>query len=210
MRVKALISAALSALALSSCNGVPISTQWKLRNFDLGTTDLSTFRVALRTPEWAVPTPDKTVLVASLAPKDGKGEERKVELHAQRSVHAEDAGDIARLSQKEGAVAFYEVSARDLATARALQAEAQRLKREGGGSDGKVSVDRGAVCRRGDVPEGPILVDLFVHPDDSIGWLPVFDGYDMRPLLKTPEDVRKFEEGAPPCEKHAKRVELTR
>jgi hypothetical protein len=210
MRVKTLISAALSALTLSSCNGVPISTQWKLRSFDLDATDLATFRVALRAPEWAVPTPEKTVLLATLAPKDGKGDARSVELHAQRAVHAEDAGEIARLSQKGGGVAFYEVSARDLTTARALQAEAQRLKREGGGSDGKVSVERGVVCRRGATPEGPILVDLFVHPDDSTGWLPVFDGYDVRDLIKTPEDLRKFEEGAPLCDKHALRVETMR
>lgn len=210
MRAKALLSAVLSALTLSSCNGVPISTQWKLRNFDLGTADLSAFRIALRTPEWAAPTPDKTVLLATLAPKDGKGEERKVELHAQLAVHAEDAGDIARISQKEGAVAFYEVAAQDLAAARALQAEAQRLKREGGGSEGKVSVERGLVCRRGDAPDGPILVDLFIHPDDSIGWLPAFDGYDVRDLIKTPEDMRKFEEGAPLCDKHTKRVEMRR
>lgn len=210
MRFNGLFSAFLSALTLSACTGVPISTQWKLRNFDLGTADLSAFRLALRAPDWAAPTPDKTLLRATLAPKGGTGEGRNVALHAQRALHAEDAGDIARLSQKGGSVAFYEVSARDLATARALQAEAQRLKGEGGGSDGKVSVEGGVVCRRGEIPEGPILIDLFIHPDDSIGWLPVFEGYDVRALLKTPEDVRKFEEGAPPCEKHTKRVDAAR
>jgi hypothetical protein len=199
MRLRSLIFAALSSMALSCCNGVPIATQWKLRNFDLGTTNLSTFRVALRAPEWAVATPDNAVLVATLGPKDGTGEERKVELHTQRALYAEDTAEIARLSQKPGAVAFYEVSARDFATASALQAEAQKLEREGHGSDGKVTIQRGIICRRSAIPEGPIFIDLFIHPDDTTGWLPLFEGYDMRAMIPKREDLQKFEESAPLC-----------
>lgn len=200
MRAHSLISLFLSALALSSCNGVPIATQWKLRNFDLGAADVSKVRAALRTPNWLVPTPDKSVLVVRLAPRDGNGDEQKIELRLQRAVHPDDARAIASISSKAGPLAFYEVSSRDLAAARAAQDEAQRLKRDDGAKHAKLSVERGVACRRGPVPEGPIPVDLFIHTDDETGWLPVFDEFDLRALLKTPEDLRKFEEGAPLCD----------
>lgn len=207
MRITGLIFIAFSAALLSGCSwDVPIATQWKLRAFDMGTADLTKLRFALRTPEWAAPTPDKTVLVTTFASEGEKDGERNVEIHLHRAAYAKDAEDIANLSQKTGPLDVYEIAPRDLATAQALQAEARKLKAEGRHGHNGVKVDRGLACRKANVPDGAIPIDVFIHPDDEIGWLPLLENYDVRALLKTPEDLRKFEEGAPLCDKHAQRA----
>jgi hypothetical protein len=31
------------------------------------------------------------------------------------------------------------------------------------------------------VPGGPISIDVCLHPDDEIGWLPLLEDFDLRP-----------------------------
>jgi hypothetical protein len=201
----------LLALALAGCNGVPLATQWKLRHFDLGAADVSKIRVALRAPDWTTPTPDKTVIEAT-RPQDGG--ERKLVIHLRRAQHAEDAAEIARLGRDPAPLAIYEAAPRDLAAVRAFQEEAAKAKRDGGAGKGERAAGKGEVktgagvaCRNGAVPEGPIPINVYLHADDETGWLPLLEGYDLRPGVKTEDDRRALDESVPPCGKHAARAE---
>src|SRR5664279_1368988 len=113
----ALLIPTILALTLAGCNGVPLTTQWKLRHFDLGTADVSKLRVALRAPDWATPTPDKTVIEASRAQDDGR---RELTIHLHRARHADDAAEVARAAKDTTALAVYEIAPRDLAAVRAF------------------------------------------------------------------------------------------
>lgn len=202
MRVSPLIPP-LVALTLAGCNGVPLMTQWKLRHFDLATADVSRLRVALRAPTWVTPTPDKAVLEATRARDEG---DRKSTIHLRRAQHSNDATELARLTRGATPLAVYEIAPQDLAAVADLQAEAAKAKQEGGGAKGSVTIGSGVACRSGAVPDGPISIDVYLHPDDEIGWLPLLEEFDLRPGIKTDEDWRAFDDSVPPCDAPAVRA----
>jgi len=193
----------LLALLLGGCNGVPLMTQWKLRHFEFGAADISKLRVALRGPEWATPTPEKAVLEVTSARDDGA---RKSIVHLRRAQHANDAIDLARLARTAAPLAVYEVAPEDLAAVADLQAEAAKAKQEGSAGKGSIKIGSGVACRNGPVPGGPIAIDVYLHPDDEIGWLPLLEEFDLRPGLKSDEDWRAFDDSVPPCAKPAARA----
>lgn len=204
MRASVLLPTVL-ALALAGCNGVPLATQWKLRHFDLGTADVSRLRVALRAPDWATPTPDKTVMEATRFLDDG---ERKLTIHLRRALHASDVAEVARVATDATRLAIYEIAPYDLAAVRAFQEEAAKARHEGAVHRSDVRIGKGVACRKGAVPAGPIPIDVYLHADDEIGWLPLLEGFDLRAQIKNDDDMRAFDESVPLCGKHSVRVKL--
>jgi hypothetical protein len=61
-----------------------------------------------------------------------------------------------------------------------------------------VKIDKGVGCRKAGVPEEPITIDVYLHADDEIGWLPLLEGFDLRPQIRNDEDRRTFDESVPP------------
>ncbi|GLI94176.1 hypothetical protein [Methylocystis echinoides] len=176
-RLVAVVVLFLAVLALAGCNDVPISTQWKLRGFDLGVADMSQLRVAARAPSWASPTPEKTFIAARIDIGDG-GAGRALDIHLRRAAHPEDRAALARLAPASESLVVYEVAPGDLPAVRALQLEAQQAK--AAGRRGRIDVRGDLACRSEPIPEGPILVDVFIHASDEIGWLPLLERYDLR------------------------------
>jgi hypothetical protein len=104
-------------------------------------------------------------------------------------------------------LAVFEIDPRDLAGAAAAQEEAKRMKKESPAPlRAEVTIDH-AACRSGAVPSGPIPIDLYVHTDKDVGWLPFFQGYDLRPdPAHDAEFMEKFAEHVPPCGKLSNRL----
>jgi hypothetical protein len=204
MRAASLIPTIL-ALTLAGCNGVPLTTQWKLRHFNLGTADVAKLRVALRAPDWATPTPDKAVIEATRTQDDG---ERKLAVHLRRARHADDATEVARVAKDMTPLAIYEIAPNDLAAVRSFQEETAKATREGATRKSDVKIGRGVACRNGAVPAGPIPIDVYLHPDDETGWLPLLEGFDLRPQIRNDDDMRAFDDSVPLCGKHTVRVKL--
>jgi hypothetical protein len=197
MRVMPLLPLLLT-LALAGCNGVPLLTQWKLRHFDVSTADIAKLRIALRAPDWVTPTPDKTLIEATRAQDDG---ERQTFIRLRRALHADEAAELARIAPEPARLEIYEVAPQDLAAVAGLQQDALRARREGGANKGSLKIGSGVACRNAAVPEGPILIDVYIRPDDETGWLPLLQGFDLRPGLGTVEAMRDFDASVPPCEK---------
>lgn len=61
----------LPALLVAACATVPVSTMWKMRNFDLATTDIRKLRAAVRTPNFVHIGADKTKLKMTLTDEQG-------------------------------------------------------------------------------------------------------------------------------------------
>ena len=169
------------AWTLAGCNGVPLMSQWKLRHFNLGTADVSRLRVALRALDWATPTPDKTVMEATRVQDDG---EHKSTIHLRRALHADDANEIARVAHDAASLAVYEIAPRDLAAVRVFQEETANARREGGVRRSDLRIGKSVACRNGVIPDGPIPIDVYLHPDDEIGWLTLMEGFDVRPQIR--------------------------
>jgi hypothetical protein len=186
-----------SALLLSACNGVPLSTQWKLRSFDLSTADVAPLRLALRAPDWLEPTPTSARVVATYWREGEEAAKRVVTIRLVPAAHAEDRPILAGLdSATNGGLMVFEADRRDLAAIRAAQEEGKRWRESGAKAHGALDLEGGLYCRRAEIPAGGVIFDVYVHADDGLGWLPLLIGHDAHP---PGADEKKLADFMPPC-----------
>jgi len=204
------------AFALSGCNGVPLSTIWKLRNFQFANANVSKIRAAVRFPDWLTPTPEKARGEVHRATIEGESEAPQQAIHLQRARVAGDPAALAALSPNAENAVVVEVAPRDLLALRAVQEEAKRRVANGvkaGGKPGGITFKENIACRKTDMPTtGPILIDLWFHPDDEIGWVTVYERYDVGPMIEkaVKENPKAVDEALPPCEKRDARPEAAK
>ena len=189
-------------LSLAGCNGAPISTQWKLRDFNASTADLAQLRVAIRGPDWVTPTPENAAIEVRYW-RDG-GDEARAQTLALRLQRAAHPGDRETLTALGGApsLTIVELTPRSLGAARSAQQEAARFKTEGARTRGRMIMSGSFACRRTEVPVGPIAIDVFIHADDETGWLPLYADYDAR---DGEQDQAVLDEALPPCPEKGKK-----
>ena len=184
-------------LTLGSCNGAPLSTQWKLRSFNLNTADLSQLRIALRAPAWVTPTPEKTVIEARYWLGDDEASASGAALQLRRGARPEDVEALSRLGGEPLPI-VYEIAPQSLGPAHALQLEALRLKAQGV-THGRIHISGAVACRRGAIPPGPISVDAFVHVDEDTGWLPLYEQHNVRSDVTDAEEEARLAQLIPAC-----------
>ena len=189
-------------LSLAACNGAPISTQWKLRDFNASTADLAQLRVAIRGPDWVTPTPENAAIEVRYW-RDG-GDEARAQTLALRLQRAAHPGDRETLTALGGApsLTIVELTPRSLGAARSAQQEAARFKTEGARTRGRMIMSGSFACRRTEVPVGPIAIDVFIHANDETGWLPLYADYDAR---DGEQDQAVLDEALPPCPEKGKK-----
>lgn len=186
-----------SALFLSACNGVPLSTQWKLRSFDLSTADVAPLRVALRAPDWLEPTPTSARVVVAYWREGEEAAKRVLTIRLVSGAKAEDGPILAGLeSTLSGGLVVFEADRRDLAAIRAAQEEGMRWRESGAKAHGSLELDGGLFCRRAEIPAGAVIFDVYVHTDDALGWLPLLIGHDAH---RPGADEKKLADFMPPC-----------
>jgi hypothetical protein len=191
----------LSSFGLAACNGESLSTQWKLRKFDPATADIAQVRIAVRPPAWATPTPEKTIVSAKYEFDDGAAG-RQLDIRLRRADHAEDRAELERLAPGGGLV-VYEAAPGDLGAVRALQSDIEAAKQAGRHGRGAIEAGGSLACRTGEVPEGPVRIDAYIHASDVFGWLPLVEGHDLSASLNANENWRAL---VPVCEKSASRA----
>ena len=189
-------------LSLAACNGAPISTQWKLRDFNASTADLAQLRVAIRVPDWVTPTPENAAIEVRYW-RDG-GDEARAQTLALRLQRAAHPGDRETLTALGGApsLTIVELTPRSLGAARSAQQEAARFKTEGARTRGRMIMSGSFACRRTEVPVGPIAIDVFIHANDETGWLPLYADYDAR---DGEQNQAVLDEALPPCPEKGKK-----
>jgi hypothetical protein len=184
-------------LSLSACNGVPIITQWKLRSFDLATADVAPLRIALRAPDWLQFTPAGARVVATYWREGEEEEKRVLTIRLVSAAHEADRPALAGLeAAAAGKIAIFEADRRDLAAIRAAQEEGKRWREAGAKGHGALDLDGGLFCRHAEIPNGPLLLDIYVHTDDGLGWLPLLLGHDAH---APGADEKKLADFMPPC-----------
>jgi hypothetical protein len=188
-------------LAVSGCNGPSIATQWTLRNFNVATADLAQTRFALGGPPWIAATPERGAIeVRYWRDGDDEATAKLMTLRLQKATHASDREALEKAGGTPS-LAVIELTPASLAAARAAQQEAAHLKAEGAKTRGRIHLAGTLGCRRGDIPPGPIPIDIFVHADNETGWLPLDAGLDARASAKDEADL---DESLPPCPQQAK------
>lgn len=201
-----LLAAAL-AFGLAGCNGVSVSTMWKLRNFKFVDADLAKVRGAIRTPAWLTSTPEKAIAETQGATLEGQAEAAKQLVRLQSLRNATDAAALGA----PNAVVFG-IATRDVALLRTLQETAKKNEASGAkvAQKGSLQFTANVACRTGDIPAtGPIPVGLWFHPSDDIGWVTVWEGYDVRPMIEAAQQEKpgSIDEVIPSCDKRAPKAE---
>jgi hypothetical protein len=207
VRIRSAAGFAALLFALSGCAKIPIATQWKLRSFKLETADLRPLRVAVRAPNWIIPTPDSGKILLTYWREGDEGSRRTTTFKLKRANYPGDREALMELAGAEP-MAVFEIDRRDLALAAEAQADARRRKQESPSQNhAEMTIDR-AGCRANEAPPGPMPFDLYVHTDDAIGWLPVLHDYDLRPDAgHEKEFLEKFAQHVPLCGKLADRLD---
>jgi len=87
-----------------------------------------------------------------------------------------------------------------------LQADAVQAKQAGRANKSSLRIGSGVACRNGAIPDGPVTIAVYLHPDDELGWLPLLQEFDLRPGIKNAEDWRALDYSVPPCARPAARA----
>jgi hypothetical protein len=190
--------ASVVLLFIAGCNGFSLTTALKMRKFDPLTADPMEVRIALRGPEWMVPSFDdmKILIKADVWHHDPLSYAfRLKKVMASREGAALRSAGVA----PEG-LTILEVD--PLETASMREALASILAYKKAGYQVAISValwNRDlSGCTDFRPPEGPVIMDVYVHLDDSSGWMPLFEKRDFS------HEIGKTDQTRANCEADAK------
>ena len=148
-------------------------------------------------PIGSSPRPDGARVVATYWREGAEGEKRVLTIRLVAAAHEEDGPILAGLDRRtSGRLAVFEADRRDLSAIRAAQEEGARWRESGAKTHGSLDLEGGLFCRRAEIPSGPLPIDVYVHTDDALGWLPLLLGHDAHP---PGADEKKLADFMPPC-----------
>ena len=205
MRLRSLAAAFVLGVALSACGHMPVSTMVALRNFDFAAFDPAGLRAAVRAPDWIDARPGGARLTVSLW-TSGRENEKRTEVFVLTEANAaHDAAALASHRVSGTRLVAYRIAEADFARVRSLQAEGRDMKQQNPGrSHMKLTIDVDG-CRRGPIPDGPILTTTLLKPDSGSGFLVFLDRVDLRRVVAGAGANLEME--LPPCGKFAARAE---
>jgi hypothetical protein len=194
MRLRSLAAAFVLGVALSACGHMPVSTMVALRNFDFAVFD-----------PWIDARPGGARLTVSLW-TSGRENEKRTEVFVLTEANAaHDAAALASHRVSGTRLVAYRIAEADFARVRSLQAEGRDMKQQNPGrSQMKLTIDVDG-CRRGPIPDGPILTTTLLKPDSGSGYLVFLDRVDLRRVVASAG--ANLETELPPCGKFATRAE---
>ncbi|MBG0812460.1 hypothetical protein IY145_24325 [Methylosinus sp. H3A] len=189
--------------SLAACGHMPVSTLWALRSFDAANVDSKTLRAAIRMPEALEPRPGGVTLTVGWW-RDGEENNRHEAKFALLETTAPE--DIAPLTGEKTAgtrLYAYRVDPADHARIRALQQRSLEEKaRNPGATHGSFGVGADS-CRRGELPDGPLLTTSYLRTRSSGDYLTLLKDVDLRTAVTTEKPLAAL---LPPCEKFALRA----
>lgn len=195
-RLFALALATALATTLVACSHVPVSTIWALRNFDAAAFDPAVLRAAVRLPETFEPQKGGVKLTVGWWRDGEENAKHELKLALKDTTASEDVAPLAD-EKKAGARIFaYRIDPADFAAIRARQKEFLEEKaRNPGKTHGSFNVSADA-CRRGDFPQGPLLLTTYLRTQPSGAYLTVVKDIDLR---EAPTKEKSLEDLVPPC-----------
>lgn len=185
-------------LFLAGCNGVPLTTIWKMRKLDPLTADPAQVRIALRGPQWMAPMfDDMRIRIRSDV---WHHDPLSYTFHLKKVDAAREGAALGRAGLASEDLTILQVDPVETASMR--EALESILAYKKAGYQGATSValwNRDlAGCTDFRLPEGPIIMDVYVHLDDSSGWMPLFENRDFS------DEIGKIDQSGANCEIDAK------
>lgn len=174
----------LPSLLIAGCASVPLSTMWKMRNFDLGTTDVRQLRAAVRTPDFMRIADGKVILSMTLT--DTKG-----------IVHADEKFKLVRVKKPSQAAGLrryakpgfslhaFRLSAKDVERMDMFRHQQSLLKiRFGSQLRGSMRV-LASGCEMAGHSGQPLAITTYLKAAETGGYIPLTSELDLRKYTKT-------------------------
>ncbi len=169
-----------AALFLCGCNGVSLATLWKMRKINPLTTDPAQLRIALRAPEWMTPLLDHAQL--RIRADIWGGEPIVGSFRLSRTNDPRDVTALRDAGLNSENMLFFAVASSATRSMRDILEQISAVKKTG--HVGRMSVGLWnrdlAGCTSFQLPEGPVIVDVYVRLNDATGWVPFYEGHDFR------------------------------
>ncbi|MEP0743103.1 MAG: hypothetical protein ABJM26_14135 [Anderseniella sp.] len=169
----------LICAVLASCATIPVTSIYKLRNFDLATTDVSRLRVAVQIPQSIRIRPAGVRMVVAARLENGSLNQQEVfvleELDT-RTGSAEQPPKPAKWTQ----VAAYRLKSADTDRITGFREKIAQLKQRNGDEvKGSIGIDVDS-CARTLIADGPVLITTWIKSEETVEYVVLSRNLDLR------------------------------
>jgi hypothetical protein len=184
----ALIAALFSLVSCASVNPIGLA---RLAAMDPLATDPAQLAVAARLPEALKLRTGDLVMTVKTDGATGADAIDETFLLDVKEAKAGEAGVI--VPQADERLQTARVAEPDIARLRATQAKARTIKAAGGKKgSGAISINVRGGCKTGELPAGPLNLNIFMESGKGGGWFPVVSNLELRKALGA-EVIAKIE-----------------
>ncbi len=179
----------LLLFTLASCGSVPVSSMYKLRNFDIQTTNLAKFYAAVRIPQ-SLSLREKAVAVELGFSSKEAGIKFKERIYFQQY---DNISSPALKAEKRAGykVSTYRMSESDAEKMRQTRARVNKLRKQH--SDGKGSLSIVAnTCRHGELPAGPLYLSTYIKSDELDDFVVLVLDADIKKIVVSEKDLEEI------------------
>lgn len=194
----ALIVALVVCLLLAGCNGVSLTTIWKMRKIDPLAIDLAQVRIALRGPDWMAPMfGDMKLLIKT----DIWNHDALSYTFRLKKIDAfRDEAALRRDGLASEGLSILEIDPTETGAMREAAENIHAYKKAGYQGATSVALWNRDLsgCTNFRPPEGPVIMDVYLHLDDASGWMPLFEKRDFS------GEIGKIEQNGMNCDNDVK------
>jgi hypothetical protein len=169
----------LICAVLANCATIPVTSIYKLRNFDLATTDVSRLRVAVQIPQSIRIRPAGVTMVVAARLENGSLNQQEafvLEELDRLTGSAEQPPKPAKWTQ----VAAYRLKSADADRITAFREKIAQLKqRHGDEVKGSISIGVDS-CARTLIADGPVLITTWIKSEETAEYVVLNRDLDLR------------------------------
>ncbi len=174
-----LLGGATALALLAGCSHVPLTSVPALAAIDFETTEFGALRAAIEMPAALVPKLDGVRLNVRLTIEGAVAEERSYALVGQDLASLQTDLPNARNNRHTFVYALSPDDQRGMdAVRRAV--EVAKANQQRGSLGVSVSVDE--MCTAGNLPDGPLHVDIYLKTSETNRFVRTLDGFDLREI----------------------------
>ncbi len=164
---------------LASCATIPATSIYKLRNFDIATTDVSRLRIAVQIPQSIRITPAGVNMTIAARLQDGSVNESETFVLSELDAHGA-SGEQRPQPAKWTQVAAYRLKPADIDRISAFRDRIADLKqRHGDQVKGSISIGVDS-CARTLIPDGPVHITTWIKSEETAEYVVLNHNLDLR------------------------------
>jgi hypothetical protein len=168
---------------LTGCATIPVSSLYKLRNFDAQTTDPAMLRVAVQVPRYIAIKPQGARLALSVKKRDGSLRQSQ-EFVLEEVSRGSDRGLQLPEAAKFADVTAYRLRLADIGRLRAFRERIKVLKkRHGSAVEGQLSIGVEG-CARTALPAGEVPVTTWLRSQETQDYVVLTRNLDLRKMMR--------------------------